>query len=153
MNMGDDVTSVALSALFALCVPAVSGDVLEQTFPSQLVVDLTPEERVRYDIPTAHEAWRIVCGGGFILLEVEDGSCRVITEDGAPAGIRASFLTALSEAGGTVRQDLSSEDDPTGLVGEIPLVGQEYFVLVFFRPGDVAGFYGAASAHQNRKLM
>ncbi len=135
-----------MNALFQLCVPAVSGGALPQTFPPELVVELTAEERAENGVANDAHAFRIKSEHGFILLEFDAPYCSVVTADGEPADTVSPFLQRLKVMKGVVFDDRNSE---TGhdIAGRIPLNSDKIIsVLLSTRKADdAAGFYGSAS--------
>src|SRR5262245_28123229 len=93
---------VALSAFFQLCVPAVSGGNLKQSFPLGMLIALTDEEKEEYaeDLKETSEAWRVLTPDGFVLFLVQGYTRRILTSDGDSAEARAEFLKRLKSMNG-----------------------------------------------------
>jgi hypothetical protein len=143
---GGNTIELAMSALFELCVPTVSAGTIPRTFPSELLVSLTKEEREENEVAPDADAYRVQSDDGFILFEVGEPYCRIITADGDPAEAVAPFLRRLESMNGVVVKD---DDTATGhnIAGRIPL-GTEAMISVILatrKAEGAAGFYGSAS--------
>lgn len=137
---------LAMSALFELCVPAVSDGELPQKFPADLVVALTKAERAEYQISEKADAHRIKTDLGMIVLEIEGPYCAIITADGSPANAIPPFLDWLKRMNGKVSLDQDTQETHN-IAGKIPLRDDRIIsVLVSTRKEQgAAGFYGSAS--------
>lgn len=138
---------MALSALFGLCVPGTSQGKLEQTFPSELMVPLTDEEKVKYAdaIQGDERASRIKSDAGFILLTINGGFCRIITGEGNADEAIQDFRRMLRSAGGTEGKAKTDKDQNVFIDGTIPLSDGDAVALVFTtQKGSNNGFFASA---------
>jgi len=135
----------ALSALFELCVPAVSGGVFAQTFPAHLVTPLSDAERNAYAIAAAGEAYRVTGCDGLILVWLQDGVCHLATSDGDPDEVVRRFLARLPDENAVAADRDPDAGHPRAVLARMPL-GPGAHILIFLRGGDSEGFYASASA-------
>ena len=143
---------LAMSALFQLCVPAVSGGLYPQTFPPALVVELTAAERKEYGIAANAKAHRIKSDKGFILLALSSPYCSIVTGDGSSAEAVASFMAGLKKLNATVEGD---ENTAAGrnIAGQVqPTADTTISITLATKTGkDATGFYGSASMWKAKK--
>jgi hypothetical protein len=148
-----ELTAVALSAVFGLCVPAVSLDKLPQTFSTKMVVPLTNEEKKRYAeaIGNDDRAFRIESDTGFVLMTVKGGFCRIITGEGNPESAAAEFRLRLKKAGGKEEQIVHHKSDSLEITGVIPLTNKDNVVVLFSaQKNSNSGFFASAfGVHRN----
>ncbi len=139
---------VALSALFELCVPAVSGGNLKQTFPPDMLVALTDDEKEEYadDLKETSEAWRVVAPDGFVLFLVMGHTRRILTGDGDSAEARAEFLKRLEAMKGAVANKFVPAPDAETLGAFVPVSETRSVAISFttYLTGDATGFYASA---------
>ena len=143
---GGTTVELAMHALFQLCVPAVSGGAYSQTFPAELIVALTDEERIENQIDKKVESYRIKSDDGFILFQVEIPYCMIITADGNPSDAIAPFKRRLADLGGKVVTD-EDTDEHHNITGEVGLTDGAMIsiILATRKETDAQGFYGSAS--------
>src|SRR5262245_101599 len=125
--MAGTTIALAMRALFELCVPAVSGG--QQTFPPELIVDLSPAERELYQVASTARVHRIKSSDGFILLEVEEPYCKIITADGNPADAVAPFLSGLKQMSARVAHDADTVDSHN-IEGQLHLADNQLISII-----------------------
>lgn len=141
-----------MDALFQLCVPAVSDGAFAQTFPSELVVDLTDEDRAEHSIESDADGYRIKSDAGFILFQVEMPYCMIVTADGQPSDAIAPFKSRLAAIGGKITKEEETVEHHN-IAGEVRLNDDAMIsVLIATRKeSGAAGFYGSASMWKSKR--
>jgi len=141
-------TEVALSALFQLCVPAVSGGNLKQSFPPDMLIALTDDEKEDYaeDLKDTSEAWRIKAPDGLVLFLALGPSRRILAVDGNSAEARAEFLKRLKAMNGVVEGKFVPAPDAETLGTMIPVSETRSVAISFttYLMDDATGFYASA---------
>ncbi len=148
MTDAASTTEVALSALFQLCVPAVSGGNLKQSFPPDMLVALTDDEKEEYaeDLKETSEAWRVKAPDGFVLFLAQGYTRRILASDGDSAQARTEFLKRLKAMNGTVEGKFVPAPDAETLGTMIPVSETRSVAVSFttYLTGDATGFYASA---------
>lgn len=148
MTDAASTNEVALSALFQLCVPAVSGGNLQQSFPPDMLVALTDDEKEEYveDLKETNEAWRVVTPDGFVLFLVQGHTRRILASDGDSAEARTEFLKKLKAMNGTVEGKFVPAPDAETLAAFVPVSETRSVAISFttYLTGDATGFYASA---------
>lgn len=101
----DDLGSVielALRAVFDLCVPAASGGARVQTFPADLIVELSEEQKREFEEVLEGDTRLIKCEDGPILFQISAPYFRIITADGDPRDAESEFEKMLLGYGGHI---------------------------------------------------
>ncbi|MCK5745456.1 MAG: hypothetical protein KAH44_04540, partial [Oricola sp.] len=141
------ITDAALSAVFGLCVPAVSAGVFEQTVSVDMLVPASQEKMIEYGLNPDAENYFLEYGGdNEIFVEVEGGACRVVTGEGDTRRARDEFLKRLKQIGGRIA-DIDVSDAPPGTIAaEIEITKSEMVVISFYAGDEktAAGFYASA---------
>lgn len=148
MSADGSIVDVAISALFDLCVPLVGGGGREPTFPTNLIVPLSEEEKRDYAeaIKDCEGAWKIASNHGIVLLTMQQPYCRIVTGAGDPNSALVQFRSRLTAAGGSKKSADAIAEDFEQVHGMIA-VGEDRFVSVLFSAAmgkPDAGFFGAA---------
>ena len=148
MDAPASATEVALSALFQLCVPAVSGGNLQQTFPPEMLVALTDDEKEEHaeDLKEASEAWRIKAPDGLVLFLALGPSRRILALDGDSAEARTEFLKRLKAMNGVVESKFVPAPDAETLGTMLPVSETRSVAISFttYLTDDATGFYASA---------
>ena len=148
MTDAASTTGVALSAFFQLCVPAVSGGNLKQSFPPEMLIALTDDEKEEYaeDLKETSEAWRVVAPDGFVLFLALGPTRRILTSDGDSAEARTEFLKRLEAMNGAVGSKFVPAPDAETLAAFVPVSETRSVAISFttYLTGDATGFYASA---------
>jgi hypothetical protein len=141
-------TGVALSALFQLCVPAVSGGNLKQSFPPEMLIALTDDEKEEFaeDLKETSEAWRVKAPDGLVLFLVLGPSRRILAVDGNSAEAKTEFLKRLKAMKGVVESKFVPAPDAETLGTMVPVSETRSVAISFttYLTDDATGFYASA---------
>jgi hypothetical protein len=152
--MAGSVTALALSALFEICVPGTSQGHLKETFPTDLLVPLTDQERIELAdiIKDDDRAYHIRSDDGFILMTTKGGFCRILTQRGDTDEAAGEFRRKLQDAGGAEEPPLKPPEPDMQLIsGLIPLGGGDSVAVVFSaqKSGNTGFFDSAFGVHKD----
>ena len=141
-------TEVALSALFQLCVPAVSGGNLKQSFPPDMLIALTDDEKEEYaeDLKEASESWRVKTPDGLVLFFALGPTRRILSSDGDSAEAKTEFLKRLKAMNGAVDSKFIPGPDAETLAAFVPVSETRSVAISFttYLTSDATGFYASA---------
>ena len=148
MTGAASTNEVALSALFELCVPAVSGGNLKQSFPLEMLIALTDDEKEEFadDLKETSEAWRVAAPDSLVLFLVLGPSRRILAVDGNSAEAKTEFLKRLKAMNGAVESKFAPAPDAETLGAMIPVSETRSVAVSFttYLTGDATGFYASA---------
>jgi hypothetical protein len=148
-----DLTGLALTAFFGMCVPGVSQGHLHQTFPADQAVALTRKEKKLYAeaVKGTDQAYRIRTDGGLILMMTKGGFCRVVTAKGDADAASLQFRQRLETAKGS-QLDTPPKAGWLQIAGTIPLSAGDAVSLVFTgrKDSDKGFFMSAFGVHKSQ---